>query len=69
MEAYTGEIRSAERIADYSDHGHSTCGNGQTVQPLQHEIRLIFVHGLHLQLVVHDPLDSSFSIFQMLGLK
>ena len=55
MEAYTGEIKSAEQqIADYSDHGHNTCGDGQ---PLQRWIRLIFVHGLHLQL----PLDQHFS--------
>ena len=58
MEAYTGEIKSVEqRIADYSDHGHNTCGDGQ---PLQRWIRLIFVHGLHLQLVVHNPLDQHF---------
>ena len=59
MEAYTGEIKSVEqRIADYSDHGYNTCGDGQ---PLQCWIRLIFAHGLHLQLVVHNPLDQHFS--------
>lgn len=59
MKAYTGEIKSVEqRIADYSDHGHNTCGDGQ---PLQRWIRLIFAHGLHLQLVVHNPLDQHFS--------